>query len=97
MLITKHQHNTIKKSLSNLFLAFFSLTDDTGSRDMIIRNIEYVNARTNLLHCIVNNTHVDITVNQISAFASIIFLEEADRLIGEHHLFKRSLILIKVH
>ena len=64
--------------------------------DMTIRNIEFVNARTKLAHCLVNNISVDITVNQIGSLITITFLEEVDRYIGYNHLFKRSLILIKV-
>lgn len=64
--------------------------------DMTIRNVEFVNARTKLAHCLVNNISVDITVNQIGALLTLTFLEEADRLIGTDHLFKKSLLLIKV-
>lgn len=64
--------------------------------DMTIRNVEFVNARTKLAHCLVNNISVDITVNQIGALLTLTFLEEADRLIGMDHLFKKSLLLIKV-
>ena len=61
-----------------------------------IRNVEFVNARTKVLHCLVNNIGVDMTVNQLSALKGLTFLEEADRVIGQNHLFKRSLLLIKV-
>lgn len=64
--------------------------------DFTIRNVEFVNARTKLAHCLVNNISVDITINQIGAILTLTFLEEADRLIGVNHLFKRSLLLIKV-
>ena len=65
--------------------------------DMHIRNIEFVNARTKLIHSVVNNINVDITINHPGAVAASAFLEEADRLIGNNHLFKRSLLLIKVN
>jgi DNA polymerase sigma len=64
--------------------------------DMTIRNVEFVNARTKLAHCLVNNISVDITVNQIGALLTVTFLEEADRAVGMDHLFKKSLLLIKV-
>lgn len=60
-----------------------------------IRNLEFINARTPLAHCIVNNVHIDITVNQIGAVATAVFLEEVDRYIGKNNLFKRSLLLVK--
>ena len=63
---------------------------------MVIRNVEFVNARTKVAHCKINNLGIDVTVNQTSSLSSAAFLEEIDRLIGFNHLFKRSLILIKV-
>jgi hypothetical protein len=65
-------------------------------KDMTIRNIEFINARTSLIHLIINNANVDVTINQIHALASATFLEEVDRNIGQNHLFKRSILLIKV-
>ena len=75
-----------------------SSSSSGSSSDMMmtIRNIEFVNARTKLAHCLVNNISIDITVNQIGSVITITFLEEVDRFIGYNHLFKRSLILIKV-
>lgn len=64
--------------------------------DMTIRNVEFVNARTKLAHCLVNNIAVDVTVNQVGALATVAFLEEVDRFIGCDHLFKRSVLIIKV-
>mmetsp|Transcript_25847 Transcript_25847/g.43391 ORF Transcript_25847/g.43391 Transcript_25847/m.43391 type:complete len:814 (-) Transcript_25847:318-2759(-) len=63
--------------------------------DMVIRNVEFVNARTKLAHCRINNIAVDVTINQIGALLTVTFLEEADRFIGMDHLFKRSLLVIK--
>jgi hypothetical protein len=62
----------------------------------MIRNIEFINARTKLLHCVINNISVDVTVNQLAVLLSILYLEEIDKIIGDHHLFKRSLALVKV-
>jgi len=71
-------------------------SSSSSDMTMMIRNIEFVNARTKLAHCLVNNISIDITVNQIGSVITITFLEEVDRFIGYNHLFKRSLILIKV-
>jgi DNA polymerase sigma len=96
-LITSKYGADLKKSLESIFLALFSIiNEESNQRDIIVRNIEFVNARTNVVHCVVNNTNVDITVNQFKAFSSLVFLEEADRAIGCNHLFKKSVILIKV-
>ena len=88
-----------KRCIPDIFNSLYSAIMDENSsspRSMVIRNIEYVNARTNVLHCVVNNTNVDITVNQHGSAASLTFLEEADRVIGCDHLFKKSVILVKV-
>lgn len=64
--------------------------------DFTIRNIELINARAKLVHCKVNNIGIDISFNQIGALSGLIFLEEVDHFIGNDHLFKRSLLLVKV-
>ena len=68
----------------------------TTYQPFVIRNVEFVNARTKLVHCLVNNIGVDITINQPGAVLAAAFIEECDRLLGCDHLFKRSLLLIKV-
>mmetsp|Transcript_14628 Transcript_14628/g.22062 ORF Transcript_14628/g.22062 Transcript_14628/m.22062 type:complete len:1104 (-) Transcript_14628:253-3564(-) len=60
-----------------------------------IQSIEFVNARIRVVKCVVNKTSLDITANQRSSLASATFLEEADRIIGNNHLYKRSVLLIK--
>lgn len=60
-----------------------------------IRNAEYINARTKLVGCQINNIKVDITCNQLGGLASALLIEEADDLIGFNHLLKRSIILVK--
>ena len=39
---------------------------------------------------------VDIGANQVGDIATVALLEETDQLLGKNHLFKRSLLLIKV-
>lgn len=63
---------------------------------MKIQRIEFINARIKVVKCVINQTSLDITANQKSSLASATFLEEADRIIGKQHLYKRSVILIKV-
>ena len=111
VVMTEHSNDDVKHTLSSIFLSLFHIVHNSNNNNnnddnnrlysnttdnMIIRNIEYVNARTNLIHCVVNNTHIDLTVNQIGAVGSVVFLEEIDRMIGFDHLFKRSILLIKV-
>lgn len=90
--------------MSYLKRVFNALCDEVVSRedgasahsDMVIRNVEFINARTKVTHCIVNNVSIDITVDHSSALISLLYLEEIDRDIGMNHLFKRSILLIKV-
>ena len=84
-------------SIFNALCEEISLKDDNKSsyKGMTIRNIELVNGRKKVAHCVVNNVGVDITVNQVSSLATITFLEEVDRFIGHDHLLKRSVLLIK--
>lgn len=63
--------------------------------NMNIRNIEFINARTKVSHCVVNNLGVDVTINSIGALLTVLFIEESDRYIGKNHLFKRSILLVK--
>jgi DNA polymerase sigma len=68
-----------------------------ASSDFTIRNVEFINARTKLIHCKINNVGIDITVNQIGALSAVLFLERIDSFIQNKHLFKRSLLLVKVY
>jgi len=62
---------------------------------MTIRNAEFINARTKVCHCLVNNLGVDITINQLGALKTVVFMEECDIFIGQNHLFKRAVLLVK--
>jgi hypothetical protein len=93
-----------KDEMKILQQIFNSLCDEIGRKDegtsrfvdFNIRNVEFINARTKVAHCIVNNIGVDMTVNQLGALSCMLLLEESDRFIGMDHLFKKSLVLIKV-
>jgi hypothetical protein len=76
------------------FLHFPNLS--IALQEMKIQRIEFINARIKVVKCVINQTSLDITANQRSSLASATFLEEADRIIGKEHLYKRSVILIKV-
>lgn len=47
-----------------------------------------------LLKCLVDNIVVDISFDTIGGICTVLFLESIDRLIGQEHLFKRSIILV---
>ncbi|CAM9934642.1 unnamed protein product, partial [Laminaria digitata] len=60
-----------------------------------IRNVSFINARTPIVTMVVGNVVVDVTENQGGSVAASALLEEADMLIQQNHLFKRSLLLLK--
>eukprot|EP00949_MAST-11_sp_MAST-11-sp1_P001016 g1016.t1 len=60
-----------------------------------VRNVSFVNAQVKLVTCTVNNTHVDVCMLSRSSLAAVAFFEAFDRLIGQDHLFKRSVVLLK--
>jgi hypothetical protein len=48
-----------------------------------------------LLKCLVDNIVVDISFDTLGGLCTVAFLESIDRHIGEKHLFKRSVILVR--
>ncbi|OVA19659.1 hypothetical protein BVC80_8585g2 [Macleaya cordata] len=60
-----------------------------------VKDVQYIHAEVKLVKCLVQNIVVDISFNQIGGLCTLCFLEQVDRLIGNDHLFKRSIILIK--
>jgi DNA polymerase sigma len=94
-----------KQALFSVFRDIFAAIEMTSTssysnnpvpRNMTIRNVEFINARTSVVSCVVNNATVDVTINQIGAVGTTAFLEEASQIVGNDCLFKKSLILLKV-
>lgn len=63
-----------------------------------LSNVNFINmGRLQRIKCVVDNqVAVDIAANQVGDIAMVALLEETDQLLGKNHLFKRSLLLIKV-
>lgn len=85
---------TLRRILDALYCA--AMQSEPQDASHTLRNISFVNAKTPVVRCTVGNVDLDVTVNQIGSLGAITFLEEADRFIGKQHLFKRSLLLLKV-
>lgn len=85
---------TLRKILDALYCA--AMQPEPQEAGHTLRNISFVNAKTPVVRCTVGNVDFDVTVNQIGSLGAITFLEEADRFIGKQHLFKRSLLLLKL-
>ena len=47
-----------------------------------------------LVKCLVDNIVVDISFQSLGGLCTVNFLESIDRRIDDHHLFKRSIILV---
>lgn len=60
-----------------------------------VNDVQYIHAQVKLVKCSVKNISVDISFNQMAGPSALCFLEQVDQLIGQDHLFKRSIILIK--
>uniref|UniRef100_A0A0D9VR36 Polymerase nucleotidyl transferase domain-containing protein n=1 Tax=Leersia perrieri TaxID=77586 RepID=A0A0D9VR36_9ORYZ len=60
-----------------------------------VKEVQYIHAEVKIIKCLVDNIVVDISFNQVGGLCTLCFLEEVDALIGQNHLFKRSIILIK--
>ena len=62
-----------------------------------IQSFSFVNAvHCQLIKCQIGFVDVDISLNQVRSLASFSLFEHINRKIGSNHLFKKSLILIKV-
>lgn len=67
----------------------------TGNNRIIVRNVTFVNAEVKVVKGIVNNIEVDISANQISALYAQGLIDSIDIFVGQNHLFKRSIIIVK--
>ncbi|CAI8598402.1 unnamed protein product [Vicia faba] len=60
-----------------------------------VKEVKLVQAEVKVIKCLIESFAVDISFNQLSGLCSLCFFEEVNLLIGHHHMFKRSVILIK--
>ena len=107
VLVTKDEKDGNSMEMENIMSVFGALCTEVALRDsgssvlssvqnpMTIRNVEFINARTKLCHCLVNNVGIDVTINSTGALTTVLFIEECDRYLGRNHIFKKSLMLIK--
>ena len=50
-----------------------------------------------LVKCIVADLVVDISFDTLGGLCTVAFLEAVDRRVGQGHLFKRSIVLVRGH
>lgn len=60
-----------------------------------VKEVHYIQAEVKIIKCLVENIVVDISFNQLGGLCTLCFLEKVDQVMGQSHLFKRSIILVK--
>ncbi|KAL7682454.1 putative tetratricopeptide-like helical domain superfamily [Plasmopara halstedii] len=60
-----------------------------------VRNVTFINAEVRVVKCTIDNISVDITANRVGALGAVRLLDAMAARVGRHHLFKKSIILIK--
>ncbi len=58
-------------------------------------SIAFVGQFSRVVHCRISGIHVKISGNQVASLATLGLFEEADRLVGNNHLLKRTVVLVK--
>lgn len=69
--------------------------EKNGNTEFELKDTQFIDAEVKLVKCLVQDTVIDISFNQLGGLCTLCFLEQVDRLAGKDHLFKRSIILIK--
>ncbi|KAL2541225.1 PAP/OAS1 substrate-binding domain superfamily [Abeliophyllum distichum] len=85
----------VEDKLANDIKSVLEEEERNRAAEFVVKDVQLIRAEVKLVKCIVQNIVVDISVNQIGGLCTLCFLEQVDCLIGEDHLFKRSIILIK--
>ncbi|KAL1558773.1 hypothetical protein AAHA92_09199 [Salvia divinorum] len=83
------------ESMARDVLALLQKEEKNVNAEFKVKDTQYIDAEVKLLKCLVGDTVLDISFNQLGGLSTLCFLEQVDRLIGRNHLFKRSIILIK--
>uniref|UniRef100_A0A5B6Z1Q5 Polymerase nucleotidyl transferase domain-containing protein n=1 Tax=Davidia involucrata TaxID=16924 RepID=A0A5B6Z1Q5_DAVIN len=85
----------VEDALANGVVSVLEGEDQNRAAEFIVKDVQIIRAEVKLVKCIVQNIVVDISFNQLGGLCTLCFLERVNRLIGNDHLFKRSIILIK--
>ncbi|KAG5552833.1 hypothetical protein RHGRI_010814 [Rhododendron griersonianum] len=86
---------SVEEALVNDVVSVLEAEDQNSAAEFIVKDVQLIRAEVKLVKCMVQNIVVDISFNQLGGLCTLCFLEKVDRLIGNDHLFKRSIILIK--
>ncbi|EPS72435.1 hypothetical protein M569_02321, partial [Genlisea aurea] len=92
--VVSHDQN-LKDTWANQVRDMLANEEKNENAEFNVKEIQYIQADVKIIKCLVENIVVDISFNQIGGLCTLCFLLEVDHLIGQNHLFKRSIILIK--
>ncbi|KAJ8543569.1 hypothetical protein K7X08_006092 [Anisodus acutangulus] len=93
--LTVFSSPVIEETLARDVLAVLQEEELKENIEYDVKDPQFIDAEVKLVKCIVRNTVIDISCNQLGGLCTLCFLEQVDRLVGKNHLFKRSIILIK--
>ncbi|GAB2272091.1 hypothetical protein Dimus_006910 [Dionaea muscipula] len=85
----------LEEGLANDVYSVLDAEDRNPAAELVVKDVQYIQAEVKLVKCLVQNIVVDISFNQIGGLCTLCFLEQVNLRIGKDHLFKRSIILIK--
>ncbi|KAF0686618.1 Aste57867_21590 [Aphanomyces stellatus] len=91
-------HSAITQALigaATLDLRYSPQTTDDKSPSCTVRNVTFINAEVRVVKCTIDNVSIDFTANRFGALGALALLDEMDARVGQSHLFKRTLILVK--
>ncbi|KAF1328127.1 DNA polymerase sigma, partial [Globisporangium splendens] len=82
----------LSSAASGTSAASFSSSSSAGNT---VRNVTFVNADVRVIKCTIDNVSVDLTANRVGALGALMLLDAMDAQVGQAHLLKKSLVLIK--
>ncbi|KAJ7541692.1 hypothetical protein O6H91_10G071000 [Diphasiastrum complanatum] len=89
------KHQQLNDTWANDVRSILEEEERRHKAEFRVKEVQYIHAEVKIVKCLVENIVVDISFNQLGGLCTLCFLEEVDRLIGQKHLFKRSIILVK--
>ncbi|CAN0889753.1 hypothetical protein LINGRAHAP2_LOCUS16160 [Linum grandiflorum] len=89
------KNQTLKETWAHQVRDMLENEEKNENAEFHVKEVQYIQAEVKLVKCLVENIVVDISFNQLGGLCTLCFLEEVDHKIGNDHLFKRSIILIK--
>ncbi|PIN07823.1 Polynucleotide adenylyltransferase [Handroanthus impetiginosus] len=88
-------HNA-EETLAHDVLALLQGEEQNENAEYQVKDTHFIDAEVKLVKCLVCNIVIDISFNQLGGLSTLCFLEQVDRVVGRNHLFKRSIILVKM-